>query len=197
MAGLTVACVNWRDYQGRGQWYVDKLREGAAKHLTVPHTFKVFGDADLPEGVDGWFNKIYLFSNDAFPAGERVLFLDLDSAIIGNIDDMGGYDGPLAMLSDFHFPWTSASGVMLWRAGDYEHIWTDWNAAGRPLMRQGDQHWIRFCEPKAARIQGLWPGAIAGFKTDCKSGVPPPGARIVCWHGHPKPHHPEGKLIHG
>lgn len=185
--GLTVACVNWQNYQGRGAEYVQRLQEGTARNLTAPHTFRVFGDADLPTGVEGWWNKIWLLSDDAFPAGERVLFLDLDTIVTGSLDDMAAYRGPLAMLTDFHFPWQHASGVMLWEAGKYHHVWQSWEDAGRPLMRQGDQHWIRFMEPKANRIQTLFPGQIAGLKTDCQGGLPV-GTRLCCYHGQPKPH---------
>jgi hypothetical protein len=188
MAGLSFVCLNHKNYLGRGDQYVDRLRQGVAKHLKVPHTFRVFTEKDVPEGVEGWWGKIALFKDGMIPAGDRVIFADLDSAIVGDLSDFARYDGPLAMLSDFHFPWQHASGVMLWEAGKYHHVWQSWEDAGRPLMRQGDQMWIRFCEPKANMIQKLFPGQIAGYKTDVRGKGIPPNTRIIAWHGEPKPH---------
>lgn len=187
MAGLSVVCLNAHNYLGRGDEYVYRLRAGVERHLKAPHTFRVFTEADLPKGVTGWWGKIALFRDGMLPDGERVIFFDLDTIITGSLADLAAYRGRLAMLSDFHFPWQHASGVMLWEAGRYGHIWSEWESAGRPEMRQGDQMWIRFMEPKAARLQELFPGQIRGLKTECVGGMPE-DARVVCYHGQPKCH---------
>src|SRR5574343_1175030 len=58
----------------------------------------------LPEGLDGWWNKLYLFSPDAFESGERVLYFDLDTAIVSKLDDIAAYKGDFAILRDFYRP---------------------------------------------------------------------------------------------
>jgi len=40
----------------------------------------------LPDLWDGWWNKISLFRDDLFPAGEIILYFDLDIVITNNID---------------------------------------------------------------------------------------------------------------
>jgi len=184
---LIVACLNHGNYLGRGDEYVYRLRAGVERNLKASHTFRVFTEADIPEGVTGWWGKIALFRDGMLPAGERVMFFDLDTIIPGSLDDLAAYRGPLAMLSDFYHPWQQASGVLLWEAGKYHHIWAEWESAGRPEMRQGDQTWIRFMEPKAPMLQTLFPGQIVGLKTQCRGHLPE-GARVCCYHGQPKPH---------
>ena len=94
----------------------------------------------VPEGLTGWWAKLYLFSRDAFPVGERVLYFDLDTVITGPLDEIATYDGPFAILRDVYRPNGLQSSVMAWKAGDSSrrpatHLWDVWNLLGRPLLR--------------------------------------------------------------
>jgi hypothetical protein len=63
-----------------------------------------------------------------------------------------------ALLRDFYKDSMGASGAMLWRAGCADLIWTDWIAAGRPLVNGGDGAWINEVMPDAPKLQDLLPG---------------------------------------
>ena len=94
---LTVACVNYRDYQGRGDWYVARLWGMCNKYLRVPHNFVCLrseytsnlfiGELPLPD-IDigdnpGYWMKVGLFKPGLLSG--RVLYLDLDVTITGDI----------------------------------------------------------------------------------------------------------------
>src|SRR6202041_99027 len=71
----------------------------------------------LPEGLRGWWNKLYLFKAGLFEEGSRLFFLDLDTAITGDLTIFSTYSGNFALLRDFYTPNGLGSGLMLWRGG--------------------------------------------------------------------------------
>lgn len=187
---LHIVCLNAGDYLGRGGEYVTRLLGPIRRH--VPRDIEVqyhcITDATLPEGIEGWWNKIALFKKGMFPDGDRVLYFDLDTVITGDLSAIAAYSGPFAGLSDFYHPERFASGVMAWEAGKMDHVWEAWCAAGRPQFHpRGDQGFIEAMCPDAVRLQDEFPGQIVSFKKDCVDGVPE-GARVVCFHGLPRPH---------
>lgn len=144
----------------------------------------------LPADLERWWGKLYLFKRGLFEDGERIVFVDLDTVIVGSLREIVSYRGRFAMLTDFFFPERPASGVMMWEAGAYTAgIWDAWDAAGRPRDPGGDQWWIG-TQPQgrdADRLQTLYPGSFVSYKAHC-APYPPKGARVVCFHGRPRPH---------
>ena len=179
---LRIVCVNAGDYLGRGDEYVAHLESGLERHVTGPFTFDV-----LNSGPSNWWAKLELFRPGRFPAGERILYFDLDTVICGPIDDLIAYDGPFTMLDDWMGVTPMNSSVMSWTAGECDHIWNAWVEAGKPTDSQGDQAWIGRCVPDALRWQELFPDRLVSFKAHCSTGVPA-DARAICFHGEPRPH---------
>lgn len=186
---LHVACVNWKNYLGQGDRYVDALLKGIEDHTYCGYEYHELTEDEIPPGNEGWWNKIALFKPGMFPRGDRVAYFDLDTVIVGEITDILEYEGPFAMLSDFYYPGKGASGVMAWTVSEEtEAIWNNWEGAGRPQYDpRGDQGWISHMMPDADRLQNLFPGQIVSYKKDCKHGIPD-GASVVCFHGLPRPH---------
>lgn len=139
----------------------------------------------LPEGLNGWWNKLYLFSADAFPAGNRVVFMDLDTVIVGRLDDLVRYSGPFAILRDFYRPMGWQSAFMAWEAGTLTYVWESWLENGKPEPIGGDQEWIEEVVPCAHIWQDQFPGAFVSYKL--LKGYPPREAKVVIFHGEPKP----------
>lgn len=79
---LRVVVLNWRDYLGMGDKYVQRMRDMVSRNLTIDHEFVVVTEDDIPDGRDGWFNKLYLL--EMFDG--EVLYLDLDLNIEGSLD---------------------------------------------------------------------------------------------------------------
>ncbi len=207
MAEITIACVNWGNYCGRGVEYVNNLFDMVTRNLpTGNYKFQCFTDnaeglaegieaCPLPEGVSGWWNKLYLFKQGVFPAGERVIFFDLDTLITGPLDDLVKYDGDFAILRDFYHD-RYGPGVMLWKAGLSCEIWDSYEKAGFPTdLPLGDLSWINQCfaewQYKPDILQDLFPGQICSYKAHARY-APPSGVRVVCFHGLPRPHEAGG-----
>lgn len=163
-----------------------------------PETFEGVENRPLPPGIAGWFNKLALFAPDAFEPGERVIYFDLDTVLVGLLTDVVAYQGEFAILRDAYRPEGLQSACMAWRAGAMDWIWTAYEAQGRPSdVPGGDQAFIEDCGarggsylipdgPRFDILQDLFPGQFASFKVDCISG-PPASARVVYFHGTPKP----------
>jgi len=195
---LDIVCVKWGDRYGPD--YVNRLYAMVARHLDAgtEGRFTCFTDDDkglrdeihvrpLARNVKGWWNKLFLFAPGQFSWRDRVLFFDLDTLIIGDIDEICRYDGEFAILRDFYRPDGWQSSVMAWRGDFGAHIWRSWNREGRPEIEGGDQAWIEPVQTKADRLQDLFPGAFVSYKVDCHP-YPPRDAKVVCFHGEPKPH---------
>ncbi len=189
---LIVATLNYHNYLGRGDEYVQKLKASVDRHLHGQQKkFVTITEEDGIEGATGWWAKIHLFKNGLFPSGSRVLFFDLDTIITGDLSGLAAYKGRFCGLSDFNNPGRFASGVMSWEAGTMSHIYDRWAQCGKPDFDPGgDQNWIASCEPHADRWQKMpetW-DHVQSFKVNCLMGIPE-NARVICFHGLPRPHH--------
>jgi hypothetical protein len=196
VAALTVICLNWRNYLGKGQEYVGKLRRAVSRNLTVPHNFEVITEYDLPSGRKGWFNKLHLLEMFDGP----VLFLDLDVILTGNIDHLveiaRGDTSRIWARDDWSYPVTNPrygkeatinSSVMLWSGRK------DMAGAERLIPKtHGDQGIItQLFWPHGI---GLLPGdSIKSYKYDVRNGKEP--GPVTVFHGEPKPHEVRDDLV--
>jgi len=191
--------------------HVARLVEGVARHWPQGHElqFTILTDmsgpvldammyadfdagfrvVDLSHDWPGWWSKIEMFRPGLFDG--PVLYLDLDTVIVGDLSDVASYRGAFAMVSDFYSPHRLASGLMSWSPSreteriygefaDAPQVWADWAGRG------GDQVYIGHVLGDVDRWQKLVPGQIVSWKADCGDGVPE-DARVVCFHGKPRP----------
>lgn len=197
---LHIVCVQTGNYLGRGPEYVNTLYDMVRRNLEagLRGEFVCFTDSPfglhkdivtrpVPDGLEGWWHKLWLFSPGLFPEGDRVVFLDLDTLVLGALDDIVKYDGEFAMLRDFYRDDGFQSSVMCWRAGFGQHLWDDYVKAGKPTHDiGGDQSWIeKRTRPDA--LQDLFPDAFVSYKVHCQK-YPPKGAKVIVFHGRPRPH---------
>lgn len=146
----------------------------------------------LRENWPGWWAKMEMFHPD-FPGD--FLFIDLDAVIVGSLDDILA-NHQLTMLRDFYRDGKKlaeglGSGLMYVPADARKGIWGVWKQQPQLNMRLypgGDQRLMeKFWLRSSARWQDIVPGQIASWKVNCKNGAIPPGARIVMFHGKPRP----------
>lgn len=202
---ITFACVMSGDYQGRGWEYIAVLADMVGRNMPpgAKWRFVCLTDATYlapaPQGVefqpllpgyDGWWNKLQLFKPGQFPNGDRIIYFDLDTVIVSDLDDLLEYSEGFAMLQDAYRPGGRQSSVMLWRAGDCDFIWEQWKKLGEPQGPGGDQEWLEKVMPNARVLQGLFPGFFGSYKVDCQGS--PDGRSVVFFHGHPRPHEADG-----
>ena len=210
---LTFVCLNAGNYCGRGAEYVNTLYDMVARNMPggIAYRFACLTDDPagldpriepiaLPADLERWYGKLYLFKRGLFPDGTRMVYLDLDTVIVGQLDAIVGYRGQFATLTDFFFPERMGPAVMLWEAGDYAaSIWDEWVADGHPRNELGDLWWLnnldqgRFAK-RTERLQALFPRAFVSYKRDC-APLPPKGARVVCFHGRPRPHEAQDEWV--
>lgn len=211
---LTFVCVEWGNYCGRGGEYVERLYRGVQTNLPAGYPFRFICYSDdlrnrvdgvdmhpLPQGIKGWYNKLYLFRPGLFKDNERVVYLDLDTIITGPLDFLtfkGKYGEQVrfAILRDFLKPERYGPGMMMWLGGEWPEIWTQWVDRGCPQdLALGDLTWINSLFAKAGYVphvlQDIYPNKICSYKVSAKLAIPH-NISVVCFHGKPRPHEAEG-----
>ncbi|KDO19916.1 hypothetical protein SPRG_14824 [Saprolegnia parasitica CBS 223.65] len=215
---VSIACVKWGTKYGSD--YVNKLYSGIQRHLATPFRFYCLTDDaaglrpeiivhPLQPGFVGWWNKAQLFAPD-FPATGstrplrallsqvvgRVVYIDLDTVLVGDITALCSYAGPFGVLGTDDMRNERRRGginssVMIWSAGSYAHVFT-LLAAHATAVHQciyKFDHWLEMIlhERHYDELQLLYPGHIVEYMQACQATCPG-AARLVCFPLEPKPH---------
>jgi hypothetical protein len=137
-----------------------------------------------------------MFSPEAGLRGQ-VLCLDLDSIIVGNLDDIGGYCGPFATLSKGApgQQWKAAGGIIGFnpKSEVAQEIWRTFSSNVRYVEKVtgGRERWWyrKVTDNKCDRWQIMYPRQALSFKRKVRGrGGPPNGCRVVYCHSYPRPH---------
>ena len=142
----------------------------------------------LERGLDGWWNKLELFSHPGL-SGRSVLYFDLDTVIRGSFSHVLQHDHTFTMLQDFMYPHRLASGVLAF-SGDHSNIGStitqeELNTYVGKNRNVGDQAYIEdHVTPKVDKFQDLFPDTFCSYKVhkDSRRKFP-----VVCFHGRPRP----------
>lgn len=190
--------------------YVNRLANAVARNVTVPYRFVCLTDADQSSGFGtnvhemyslrnvfpGWWSKMELFRGDLYPEHDW-LFLDLDTVIINNIDEIvSSSHHCLTALDDFYRPGSLGSGLLAWQPMRYRAVYDTFVNNPQLVMQQysegGDQQWIQASISTFLTFQSRFPDAVVSFKKHCTRTstdiLVPKDAKIICFHGTPKPH---------
>lgn len=219
---LGIVCFQWRtgfrDYLPE---YVNILARSVKRHLPIPHKFfcvtdetqgfssdvevietparaRELGQMASPEGprFPSSYRRLWAFSEEAKCLGDRVMMLDIDCVITGDLS-------PLFEPQDDFVGWRPSSlwgkenrvagGTWLLRTGTKTKVWTEFSkeaaakarAAG---FRGSDQAWISY---RLGSKVALWPQHCGIYQAQQmkKHGfkVLPADARIVHFNGTVKP----------
>ena len=189
---MLVLCVCKSGAEYTAEW-VEKLKAGVSRNLTVPYEFKCLSDIEVPDRIPlkhswpGWWSKIEVFREVTGPT----LYLDLDTVVTGNIDWLTKTEGFTA-IRNFHDPDMIGSAVM-WFSGPLRKVydrfcekpfkWIDYHEkkANGPYL--GDQAFI--WESMKRKVEHLPMERIKSYKFHCKAGLPE-NTSLVCFHGLPK-----------
>lgn len=152
---------------------------------------------DLP----GWWSKLEVFRPSVVYGMSAAIYLDLDVVIMGDLSPLTHTTSRgLTMVEDFIKKGSGNSSVMSWRA-DFRHVLRRMVDSDRgfihtydrirPNGRIGDQ---AFIEDSIRMVDGddainfFDPGEVISYKMDVMRGrVEPHSARVVTFHGRPKP----------
>lgn len=161
--------------------YVERIQQGLAAH-SPDERMVCLSDCPVPcERIplkwdwSGWWAKFEIFAHDY---GEPVIYVDLDTLIIGDVTDL--YRERFTMIPDLYRPQYSQSGVMAW-TGDMRPLYRRFrNDAPRLMQRyRGDGECIREIADHD-RFEGdmIQSAKIARDRSN---------ARLICFHGQPRP----------
>lgn len=145
----------------------------------------------LVDGWPGWWSKM-----EAFRMNGPALYLDLDTSVVASLEPLleAVRRHPFIALRDFN-PRTRAlgSGLMGW-AGDMGDLYAAFRRGADNAMRDfvtpkrwGDQGWIDENVGLRSYWQDVLPGAVVSYKKHVAGSGVPRGARVVCFHGKPRP----------
>lgn len=204
LAPLSVVCV-LRAGGGYDAEYVERLKAGVEKHLPAEHLFVCLSDVPVPchriplkHDWPGWFAKM-----EVFRSPEPVLYFDLDTIICGDLTDIAAQaaQSEFTALRDFYRENGLGSGMMAWNV-DMRRLYDQFAADPKGFQahygQRGDQVFIEdhVNLPGVARWQDRLPGQVVSWKAHVRKaeniresgdGSIPPGARVVCFHGLPRP----------
>ena len=226
MSKTVVVCLKWGTrYPGS---YVNRLAEAVAAHLDIPHRFVCLTDetAGLSDRVEpmaippfpldrafwahGIWPKLTIFTPGLFPDGTRVLYLDLDLMVTGDLAPFVAAIRPdrLHVIREWNpalwklvpLAWRPERGgnssILGFVAGEHGYLLDRFCADpdGVRLAHGNDQRFI------SAQAKGLtyWPADwCASFKRHCVWYYPwnmilrhpkqPKWARVIVFHGKPDP----------
>ena len=204
-----VVCVKWgTEYSDE---YVHILKEMVERNTSHPFSFKAFTDGpiqgidclSLPPGLNGWWNKLALFSKDADLA-ERVIYFDLDTVITGNLDFFFEYDGDFCGIENLGvnnkyenpdaYRNVFQSGILTWKRDWAHFIYELFSNQKEELMQKirGDGELLHeiFSQNKIPvdLFQRKWPGKLKSYKYEVYETGLEEDVAIICFHGTPRPH---------
>jgi hypothetical protein len=205
---MIIACV--RTGQRYPFAYVTKLRDMVARHMP-PISYAFACLTDQPEeaaGVnridisgaqlEGWWAKMLLFQ-DGWRRGHRVIYLDLDTVITGDLSPLvGAVVKQFGICSNFAraagntgWPCRYGSCVMVLHSTFDDRIWRAFSPSRRQAMKDnevyGDQRVIEQIYPNATILQDVLPANyMRSYRT--LTAKPQPETAIINFGGKSKPH---------
>lgn len=198
---LTVLCV-LRSGGGYTAKAVEKLQRAVAAHLSVPHEFSCLSDVQVPckrialeHGWPGWWSKIELFRPGV--VNGPTLYLDLDTVIVGSIDELADLTYEFAIMRNLNQPWMPGSAVMWFKESAPSVVYERFKENPEHYIAQysdktqgcylGDQAFIWDCLDRNVKfLTDKLPGLIRSYRRHCMAGVPP-GCSVVAFGGDKKP----------
>ena len=177
---FTLACVMVRGKRRKySPKYVHRLRQMVGRHTDRPFRTVCLTDQpdDMPEGVEavripglgeddarGWWRKMYLF-HPGMPFGDRVLYLDLDVLVVGDLAPIIDYPADFAIAPDSapdfrgKGQWKTVKGyqssVMVWDHRARERFFTGFDPT-MPNRLWGDQDALKEMSPDERTFPGQW-----------------------------------------
>lgn len=198
---LTVLCV-LRSGGGYDAEWVSKLRKAVARHLSVPHVFKCLSDVPvdceriaLEHDWPGWWAKIELFRPGVVSG--PTLYLDLDTMIVGPIDQLACFPYEFAIMRNLNAAWMPGSAVMWFARHAPVRVYETFKENPEHYISQysdrsqgtylGDQAFIwDVMDRRVNYLTDKVPGLIRSYRRHCAAGVPQ-GCSVVAFGGDKKP----------
>lgn len=183
--------------------YVRKLQNAVKRHLTMPYEFICLTDDSsidfcrtipLKHRWKGWWSKIEVFRAGLVDTN-RIIYFDLDTVILNNIDILTEQDYDFIALQPFNpkkrnNPYLMNSSIMSWKnTGEFNFLYDQFNTKSSDGRFRGDQDYIGSQLIRKGKKYKHWQLLIDGiysYKRNCKDEIPKE-TKVVCFHGRPRP----------
>lgn len=201
---IDIVCVLWG--VKFPEEYAYNLKSMVERNTTLPHRFVCFSDRQLngietkilKPGHHGWWNKIQIF-NTEFGLNKRIVFFDLDTLIVSNIDWLLQYKGDFMGIEDVGARHKDGSvwrrklvkqmqsAVMSFDRDACSYVWDNFAKDPQNLARRwrGDGNYINHVVKNRDMIQYIHPGKLWSYKYHVYPNKPDNDTSIVCFHGRP------------
>lgn len=189
--------------------YVNALADCVRKH-TESTKYNIVCLTDNAQGINsslvdevvpfkhnykGWWSKIELFRPDIFK-GDNVFYMDLDTVVVNNIDEILEYQPTFAGIRDLYHHTFMQTGILSWNPNYNHQVYENFTRKPSFIMDnypEGDARWIRENVYNYEYLQDVFPNKIVSYKAHCLNKISgeikiPKDASIVCFHGKPRPH---------
>lgn len=167
--------------------WVDKLYRGFARNLTLPFRFVLFTDRErhlhepvVQERISATTPDYGCFT-EPYRLNEPMILVGLDTIVVGNVDHLAVRclsPGKIVLPRDPYQLERSINGVALVPPG-HRAVYDTWRG-------ENDMEWLRTFETDF--LDDLWPGHVISLKAADVRRRGLQAARIVYFHGRPKPH---------
>lgn len=145
----------------------------------------------LTWNLPGWWSKMEIF--DVAKLGGDFLYMDLDTILVDNCHHLAQPGTEFRILRDFYRPRGMQSSFMYVPNYIRPVLWNTFMKNPRGWMGEfadgGDQAFLEMqLRNYAVRYwQDMVPGQFVSYKATMHGGPVPPEARVVIFHGQPKP----------
>lgn len=210
---LTILVWKWgRKYEAS---HVNALASLVARFYDRPHEFccvtndpagldpsiraipdpEDFAELRSPHGASfpSCYRRLRMFEPDAAERfGERFVCLDIDMVPVADLAPLWDRPEPFVGYRDPLHPRQLCGSMLLMTAGAMPVVWEGFNPVRSPALaraagfRGSDQAWLSFCA-RGCPTWGPEDGVVSYRRDVAPSGSPPIGARMVVFHGSPKP----------
>lgn len=190
------------DYDEHYLEYIEKLYKGVKDNVSFDIDFHCITIMDISsiEGVkkieplkkdwSGWHIKAEIFRSDLWKNYDRILYIDLDTQIVDNIDNILKNKKNLVMLRDFYSPNVWETGLIYFNPEEFEGIYNEYvNARPRIYIKDADiiSSFVRKKNIQPDFFQDNF--KVGSYKLNLvRDGRGPQEYQIICYHGHPRPH---------
>lgn len=204
---ITIVCFKWGNKFSAE--YVNKLYNAIKRNVTIPYEFICF--TENPKGIEcktkpflndlpTWWYIIGLFNKD-HGFKDKILYMDLDTVIMDNIDHILSLDTDFAITEDFYRPKGLQTTFIMWKPEWGYYIWDNlvktlpFNSL--EAFKGGTNRFIEQNTSNVDIFQTHFPKEFISYKVHVRDNKQPrrnklPGdittAKIVCFHGKPMPH---------
>lgn len=194
--------------------YINNLYYGIKRFAAEDFKFICFTnlDLDLDKNIEtrqfplftdkGVLPRLWMFSKGAGLFGDQVLCLDIDVVITGSLQDIMGYRGNFCARGKFINVHKLDGDIMSFRANEEneQRFWKPFRndiEAAEEFTKGRERYWLRHVANDIAdKWQELIPGQIVSYKRHVRRNKAlPENARIVSFHGIPRPHRASDKWI--